>query len=473
MRYLLALAAMLLLVFTAIPISAQNPTPVPVSTPSTSGMTESVIKLTDIFVPAIVALVVAVGGWVIQSRQFRQTLQQKKQDLDQQQTQFEKKMQLEWHKLQQSTPLESQLASWLGSVEIPTVEKRIGDGIPYIVGPPIVDPRDFYGRRTLVDRFFDAATGKQVTSIEVLGARRSGKTSFLHYISHLDTLHARHHHSTILVYVNLQVDFSDPESFFSYLLRVVMRAFEHHTKAVVGAPNLPSELGYNIVEEFLNDACGRGWRFVLLLDEFEKLARKSDVFDKHFFDNLRALAIGREVAWVTTSFRRYRPESGSEEETLKETSPFFNIFSPTQLYLNAMDKAEATELIVEPARKAGHPFTDEDVDFISSIAGGLPFALQAAASMLYQAYCEGKTGRTAKAQARSAFVEAMEKHFDHYWKHFTPAEHGAFQRLAQAGEPTPEERDALNNLANYGFVEEIDGDYRILGNVFTEWIGTV
>ena len=56
--------------------------------------------------------------------------------------------------------------------------------VPYIVGPPVKLPTDFFGRAAQTRQFFDTLAGPQVQCVSVLGLRRAGKTSFLQHVAH-------------------------------------------------------------------------------------------------------------------------------------------------------------------------------------------------------------------------------------------------------------------------------------------------
>ncbi len=345
---------------------------------------------------------------------------------------------------------------------------------PYIVGSPIREPSSFYGRRDLAARLFAAVFGQQLSSISVLGARRTGKTSFLTFVENNSTLCkylGPRHKSVVPVFFDLQANITSVLRFYEQLMELTTRVLENYGEARFHAPKFTTDTHYHsLVEEFFDGMCRKGWRFLILLDEFEQLLAH-DVFDENFFSSLRALAGVRDVAWVTASFRDiYQLE---KKAGFGAGSPFFNIFHPVPIYVGALSEEEARQLITRPAEKAGHPFTDEDVTFILTMAGRLPFAIQAAASMLYQADRSGKTSKSVLGSTREEFYKAMRKHFSHNWAHFTSTERQALLKLVQAGELTSEDHEALRDLANYGFVEEIHRNYRILGDAFTEWISSV
>lgn len=456
-------------------------------------LTEPGVKLVDVIVSAIVALLIALGGYFFQKRESKQ----KEQEINQQQAQFQKQMELEWEKFykeveqkkeeltQQRQKLELEIAEfnerfttperqvrdWLRSLTF-SLEEDLGAGGPYIVGPPIISPENFFGRRTLTERFYEIVVGRQLMSVSLVGARRSGKTSFLYHVSHPDILrtHLKKQHNQIVpVYLNLQANITSPERFYEYLADRTMQAVQFRSETHGVVPTLSSHVTYDFIEEFFGKLCNYGLRFILLLDEIESL---NDNFDEQFFNTLRALASGQEIAWVTTSYvdiHKIDSQTRKNKDIL-EASPFFNIFNPQFFYLGAITSDEAGQLIKIPAAKVDHTFNDQDVAFIMQLAGRLPFALQACASMLYHFQQEGRAKKVAQENLRGKFSNTMHRHFEYYWERFTADEQSALMRLANNHGLSTQDSLMLSNLEKYGFVEKEDEEYVILGEAFTDWI---
>jgi hypothetical protein len=53
---------------------------------------------------------------------------------------------------------------------------------PFVIGPPITEPRQFFGRDYLLHRIFEVWKYLPLQHIAIVGAKRSGKTSLLHYL---------------------------------------------------------------------------------------------------------------------------------------------------------------------------------------------------------------------------------------------------------------------------------------------------
>jgi hypothetical protein len=222
---------------------------------------------------------------------------------------------------------------------------------------------------------------------------------------------------------------------------------------------------------YLDAATGAGWQVMLLLDEFEKVTR-NPAFTFDFFDNLRALTqdYAPNVALVTTSMRPLSTLTSGEAQD--RVSPLFNVFYPTPLYLGAMAEDEARALASGPAQRGSRPFSPEDVSFVCSLAGRLPFGLQAAADALYRARLRGAAGETGRTTTTHVYVEGMRPHFEHLWRYCTDAERGALARLASGSAALPDDAPRLAELARYGFVEQTAAGYRVFGSAFAEWIRT-
>jgi hypothetical protein len=167
---------------------------------------------------------------------------------------------------------------------------------PYLVGPPIQTVDGFYGRRMQIDSFFENLNRPQLCSQRILGARRSGKTSFLRHVSN-PKIHTGRIRTpglpVIFAYVDLQGIATEPTALPH------ARALHDHRRsgpdrtgpmlffrevASAIAVAAPSGKKIRVPKTFRDSASfdtwlggiGRRFRLVVLLDEFETLVR-SDV----------------------------------------------------------------------------------------------------------------------------------------------------------------------------------------------------
>lgn len=105
---------------------------------------------------------------------------------------------------------------------------------PYVVGPPILELSRFSGRVAQVADFFGYLLGGQLQSVSLLGARRSGKTSFLFHVSRPSALepHAGATAARLIpVYVDLQAAGPDAQGFFGCVTRRTKLALQQRAGA--------------------------------------------------------------------------------------------------------------------------------------------------------------------------------------------------------------------------------------------------
>ena len=114
-----------------------------------------------------------------------------------------------------------------------------------------------------------------------------------------------------------------------------------------------------------------------------------------------------DLGWITASstnpFSQIEGQV-SERAPSDKTSPFGNLFAGS-LYVGALSDDDTRRLVTQPAARLGLSFDDEDVQYAVEMAGRLPYALQAAAWGLYDAYHQGRTGKESQEAARGRFDE--------------------------------------------------------------------
>jgi hypothetical protein len=109
---------------------------------------------------------------------------------------------------------------------------------------------------------------------------------------------------------------------------------------------------------------------VLLIDEFENLAKRAEEFTNDFFDAMRSLGYHGNIAYVSASLHAIKMLCTAG----KFTSPFYNIFSQVPLGLFSPD--ETTEFL--SVKREGVEFSEEEIEFIKRIANNQPLHLQIA-----------------------------------------------------------------------------------------------
>lgn len=256
------------------------------------------------------------------------------------------------------------------AVTNPSNEDNKSNSFPFVVGPPVLLPRQFFGREWELKRIFNVLQGPTLQNVAVVGKQRSGKTSLLHYIKNITRvlpaqLRPGQSHNWLpesARYLWVFVDFQDPRmctrsGFFQHVL----------SQLQIPAPNpcnLDNFIGA-VSQQLANPA-------VILMDELQAAMQSVELDDK-FWWGLRSLGTnlteGRLGFIISTQI--------IQEDFLLEnnnSSPFFNIFGHL-VELGPLTRKEAIELI----DSSPLPFNQDDIDWILKTSQCWPSLIQALA----------------------------------------------------------------------------------------------
>ncbi len=239
---------------------------------------------------------------------------------------------------------------------------------PFVTGSPITHPRYFFGREKELKRLFNLLKRHPLQNAAIIGKRRIGKTSLLHYLKNITTtpaenLRASQRSNLILKFEKTQwvfVDFQDNrmssrERLLLYILKSLNLKVPEHC-------NL--DYFMDVVSDNLRSPT------VILLDEIGVGLQRCPELDDGFWESLRSLATNHtegNLAFVLATH-----ESPIElAHNTGHSSPFFNIFGYTAT-LGSLTEHEARELIAS----SPIPFPDKDVEWILNQSQGLPLLLQ-------------------------------------------------------------------------------------------------
>ncbi len=253
----------------------------------------------------------------------------------------------------------------------------------FITGLPITHPRHFFGRTYELKRIFGLWKRLPLQNVAVIGLRRSGKTSLLHYLKQITTLspdqlrpdQQTHWLPKVGSYQWIMVDFRDPrmcqrERLLPYLL----------TGLGMPVPD-PCDLEtfMETVSLYLRQPT------IILMDEIGT-ALSAPTLDMEFWGSLRSL--GTNLTGGTLAFLLTAHESPAFlAQQQGKPSPFFNIFGHT-FTLGPLTDSEARSLLDSSPR----PFDPVDIDWILAQSEGWPCRLQALAHARLTALEFGETG---------------------------------------------------------------------------------
>jgi hypothetical protein len=236
----------------------------------------------------------------------------------------------------------------------------------FVCGPPIAHPGGFFGRELELKRIYSIWNRLPLQHVAVIGPRRSGKTSLLHFLERIhltppDQLRpgqARQWLADLESHRVVFIDFQDarlqsPAAVLEYILgQIGVRAPAPCTLAAFAS------ILTNITS-----------RIVLLFDELE-VAFANPAFDASFWAGLRSLATNhtRGLLGYVIALHTEAPDS---PDSADPQSPFLNIFGHT-LTLGPLTGSEALQLI----RSSPKPFSESDVQWMLAESGGHPCLLQ-------------------------------------------------------------------------------------------------
>ena len=246
--------------------------------------------------------------------------------------------------------------------------QAIEEDSSFVTGSPITHPRHFFGRQKELKRLFNLLKRHPLQNAAIIGKRRIGKTSLLHYLKNITTTPVEELRPTQKsdwlpnpgIYKWIFVDFQDPrmaskERFLSHILENLQ----------IKAPeNCDLDNFMDVMSENLHNPT------IILLDEIGVGLQRCPELDDEFWESLRSLATnhtGGNLAFILATH-----ESPIElAHHTKHSSPFFNIFGYTAT-LGALNEEEARELIAS----SPIPFADDHVEWIIEQSQGVPLLLQ-------------------------------------------------------------------------------------------------
>ncbi len=343
--------------------------------------------------------------------------------------------------------------------------------MPYTVGHPVQSPADFYGRQRQIAQLFEIIGSAHPQSANIIGLPSAGKTSFLRQIAHPSIMvrHVRHPERMVMVYVDM-TSCKTPGLFYYRLLTQLKMSLGQVNTGFLWKESPPDQTSIYDVEAYL---CHYPLhRIVLLLDDFDAL--NTNVFDRHFLTELRAMTSvsDYDLVCVTTSLSDLH-QLGSRMG-LPSTSPFFNIFFPTPIYLAELETAVIVPLITEPALQMGMPLSAADMVQIQQLAGTLPYLLQlTAARWLYHKKLDGMPVATV---VQTQLMAELSPCFNQWWSRLDACQrqiltelatnsiekHTSFAQFTRA--------EAERRLRQWGLLVDRGRHTAVNGDLFTAWI---
>jgi hypothetical protein len=304
---------------------------------------------------------------------------------------------------------------------------------PFYMLNPISDPTQFYGQSLMLDPIY--STIKHGQSVSLVGPRRTGKSSILRCMGHLEIQARFRYDLSRLVFVYLDLR--------TYLKKTCSDFFDDVSRKIISACSgeltfqLPPVEGEDKFSQLLEQVTQQGFHIVLLLDAFDNVIRNQQ-FDPEFFLFLRAQAMAGQVCYVTASIS---PLSDISHPGIK-TSPFFNIFWTCPM--KPLTPDEARDLVIKPSSLVGLPFSEIEADLVLKAAGRNPFFIQRVSYFLFEEKSlSGRSGINKTRVMKHAYDNLFD-HFRYLWEDLNEKQKELMKIEAQRKNPSVQELPLLS-----------------------------
>ncbi|MBI1882268.1 MAG: hypothetical protein HYR94_29195 [Chloroflexi bacterium] len=353
---------------------------------------------------------------------------------------------------------------------------------PFIYGGP-VDAKQFIGRSNEIGRVFDQLSNQARGSVAIIGERRIGKTSFLHYVSASDVIERWNLNEEQSVFIFQDGGAISPFTITQFW-KSTLKWLSYTLKRKKVDPNLlevvqklldKDEITVDDIKFLLNDLHEAGLLLVLMLDEFEWFVRtdpENEAITRDFLGGLRALInhVPRTLSLIVAT---RQPLDEVCRDIRFMGSPFYNNF--VFVHLRPFSRTEAEALFDQMLAGTGVIFAPAEKDYIYDLAGTHPLLLQAVASLVFTVKAEGAGEIQDFAAIREQFCDLVGHQFEDFWKWSQPRERQILIQLTNG------EEEALTRLETWAdererllrrglIVKDKDGSYRIFSSVFWQWL---
>jgi hypothetical protein len=238
-----------------------------------------------------------------------------------------------------------------------------------------------------------------------------GKTSLLNYLSDPEVAAQRglDPQKFLLCKIDCQSlgDFT-PHQFWRRLLRGVARLTAGPLQSFIEQLQAQDEIGYEDVQDLLDELEDAGKVLVAILDEFECTIQThteaAEQRTRHFLGMLGAL--GRRAPRVFTMIIATEAPVAKLDSDMElwRGSPFATVFISQEL--PPFSREEADVLFDQALGDTGLDFSVREREFLYRQTGGHPASLQRAAAAMFEAKRRGLTGRAVRDAVLSAITDS-------------------------------------------------------------------
>jgi hypothetical protein len=351
---------------------------------------------------------------------------------------------------------------------------------PFIIGGP-VGARHFFGRAREVDAVLDPVSNPNRGSVSIVGERRIGKTSLLHYVSAPDVIRRWNLDQTPSVFLFKDCGTIIPFSVTGFWRSVLKqfrselmdRQVEDRIVAAIEDLLRTQEINFDDILQLVRSLARANMLLVLLLDEFEHVirteSRETQTQTRDFLAGLRGLINQRErVLSLIVTTRQPLADLCSDIPFIG--SPFFNNF--VNVNLRPFSIREARDFIDRLLTDTGMVFSQREKVLVFSLAGTHPLLLQAAASCVFDVKVQ--CGRLDVKSVQGRYIDFVQHHLENLWNFSLTGEKEILTLLASGSglasarlTEWTRERDLLQRR---GLITYSTGQPRLFSSTFKQWL---
>lgn len=330
-------------------------------------------------------------------------------------------------------------------------------GNPYQSSRPITKPEDLFGRKTEFELVYQMILSGE--SINVMGPRRIGKSSFLKVLPKPEIqkqVFEKQIFDEHYIFNYIDMESQKKVSPFNFLTKLTQQLSK------TGLDINPDIQSYSDFEKIIEKLTDQKKRLIILLDEFDCVA-KNEQFDIQFFDMLRYYQQQYLVLYIVASTERIKKVSKSAVTS----SPFFNIFR--FLRLGLLTKKEAENLICKDDSLSLHKH------FVRLITGEHPFFISLLCFYIYyfKNTDPGLTFEEINEKALAHFMEEAFDHFIYYWEHISADERVVLKKIVGKKKTNKKEIPELVELEQKALIKEENNAYNIYSYAFEGFVNEI
>ena len=325
---------------------------------------------------------------------------------------------------------------------------------PYQASRPIRNPHDFFGRKREFQFIYQMLMSNE--SVNIIGCRRIGKTSFLNVLPNHEiqkNLFGEKLFDEQAIFLFIDMQSQKEATPIEFLCRLAQQI---HTNESEINPQINSYYDFEkIIEQLTNEEK----RIFIVLDEFDSVAQ-NEHFNIEFYDMLRHYQQRYTLSYIVASTQGVKAVSKSTVTS----SEFFGIFRVLRLGLLRED--DANDLICKDDSLLLY------VHFVKMIAGNHPFFISQLCFYLFHfhQYEPDTPSEQLREQALDRFLEEAFDHFVYYWEHLSLEERAVLKKIVNNQNPHQDDTPELISLEQKALITQQKEEYMIFSSAFEGFV---